>query len=215
LLELKVKKIDKVWFGISYIDQRVEAMNFGNSESELVRSLLNLVPFNEPFQINSEPSPFADGILSLMKSVYDGKGTTRKISFDLERLPTYTQRVLRTVYQIPLGYVTSYGGVADAAGGGARAVGNVMAANPFAPIIPCHRVVKSNLGLGGYGGGLKTKLQILQRETQGFTKTEKIPIGEKSLQIFPVEFVLRKLKGTILNTNGKNLKYSRKTNSLF
>ncbi len=142
----------------------IEATTFGISESEVVKGLLSMVPFNEPFQINSKPSPFADAILSSMKSVYEGKGSTRKLSLDLERLPTYTQRVLETVSQIPLGYVASYGGVAEAAGGGARAVGNVMAANPFSPIIPCHRVVTSNLGLGGYGGGLKLKLQFLQRE---------------------------------------------------
>jgi methylated-DNA-[protein]-cysteine S-methyltransferase len=199
LLELIVKNIDRVWFGVLYRERRVEATNFGSSENELVRSLLNLVPFNEQFQINSETSPFAEGILSLMKSVYDGKGATRKVSFDLERLPTYSQTVLRTVYQIPLGYVASYGGVANAVGGGARAVGNVMAANPFAPIIPCHRVVTSNLGLGGYGGGLKTKLQLLQREKQGYTKPEMIPIGVKSLEVFPVELVMEKLESTILN----------------
>jgi O-6-methylguanine DNA methyltransferase len=189
-----VKSIDRVWFGVSYRNQLVEATNLGYSESELIKSLLNMAPFNEPFQINSEPSHFADGILSLMKSVYDGKGSTRKIPFDFERLPAYTQRVLRTVYQIPLGYVASYGGVAEAVGGGARAVGNVMAANPFAPIIACHRVVTSNLGLGGYGGGLKTKLQILRREKQGYSKPELIPIGAKSLKVFPVELVLDKLE---------------------
>jgi methylated-DNA-[protein]-cysteine S-methyltransferase len=203
LLELKVKSIDRVWFGVSYRDRIVETTNFGYSESELTKSLLKMVPFNEPFQINSEPSPFADGILALIKSVYDGKGSARKISLDLERLPIYSQRVLRTVSQIPLGYVASYGGVAEAAGGGARAVGNVMAANPFAPIIPCHRVVTSNLALGGYGGGLKTKLHLLQREKQGFTKTERIANGEKSLQVFPVELVLEKLEGTILNCHNE------------
>jgi methylated-DNA-[protein]-cysteine S-methyltransferase len=199
LLELKVKSIDRVWFGVSYRDRIVEATNFGYSESELTKSLLKMVPFNEPFQINSEPSPFADGILALIKSVYDGKGSARKISLDLERLPIYTQSVLRAVSRIPLGYVASYGGVAEAVGGGARAVGNVMAANPFAPIIPCHRVVTSSLRLGGYGGGLKTKLQFLQREKQGFTKTEMITIGNGSLQVFPVELVLEKLESMILN----------------
>ena len=200
MLELLVKSIDRVWFGVSYRDRRVEATTFGYSESEVVRALLNILPFNEPFQINSQSSLFADGILSLMKSVYDGKGSARTISLDLERLPIYTRSVLRAVSQIPLGYVASYGGVANAVGGGARAVGNVMAANPFAPIIPCHRVVTSNLGLGGYGGGLKTKLQLLQREKKGYTKTEIITIGNGSLQVFPVELVLEKLEGIILSS---------------
>jgi len=43
------------------------------------------------------------------------------------------------------------------------------------------------------------KLQFLQREKQGFTKIERIPITEKSMQVYPVEFVLEKLESTILN----------------
>jgi methylated-DNA-[protein]-cysteine S-methyltransferase len=62
----------------------------------------------------------------------------------------------------------SYGEVAAAAGRpkAARAVGTAMARNPFPPIIPCHRVVASNGGLGGYAGGLDMKRQMLTMERE-------------------------------------------------
>jgi hypothetical protein len=69
-----------------------------------------------------------------------------------------------------------------------------MAANPFAPIVPCHRVVSSDFTLGGYGGGLDVKLAFLVREKRGYTSQREIPAGGRKLMVFPVEFVLRKLK---------------------
>jgi O-6-methylguanine DNA methyltransferase len=95
---------------------------------------------------------------------------------------------------IPVGYVASYGSIAKAAGGSPRAVGNVMAANPFVPIVPCHRVVSSDFTLGGYGGGLDVKLDFLVREKRGHQSPKEISVGDRKLTVSPVEFVLRKLK---------------------
>jgi len=69
-----------------------------------------------------------------------------------------------------------------------------MAMNPFAPIVPCHRVVSSDFTLGGYGGGLKAKLAFLNREKRGYTVEREIPVGDKKLRVFPVEFVLKNLE---------------------
>ena len=112
----------------------------------------------------------------------------------MTRLPSYTQRVLKATAQIPLGYVTSYSSIAKAVGGGPRAVGNIMAANPFAPIVPCHRVVKSDFGLGGYGGGLKVKVELLQREKRGFSASKEVEVkGGSYLAVFPAEYALKNL----------------------
>jgi len=96
--------------------------------------------------------------------------------------------------QIPLGYVSTYGAVAKAVGSGSRAVGNVMAGNIFVPLVPCHRVVKADLSLGGYGGGLKTKYKLLMKEKRGYigSKNFLIKNGEV-LQIYPVEITLDKI----------------------
>jgi hypothetical protein len=68
-----------------------------------------------------------------------------------------------------------------------------MAANPFAPIVPCHRVVKSDFTLGGYGSGLKVKLALLGRERRGFSASREIEVDGRRLQVFPVENVLKNL----------------------
>jgi hypothetical protein len=69
-----------------------------------------------------------------------------------------------------------------------------MANNAFAPIVPCHRVVTSSLGLGGYGGGgLRVKYEFLKREKRGYNEPSEVLAEGQVLKVFPVEFVLQKL----------------------
>jgi O-6-methylguanine DNA methyltransferase len=98
------------------------------------------------------------------------------------------------VSTVPVEYVTFYGCVAEIAGGGPRAVGRVMALNSFPLIVPCHRVVRSDFKLSGYGGGVALKLEILKRESRGHASKQEIPLGSRKLSIFPVEFVLERLE---------------------
>lgn len=155
-----------------------------------MKSLLSAVPFDVPLQVFSEPTAFAADALALVKDVYDGKGASRGLPLAMEHLSVYTRKVLQATALIPVGYVVSYGGVAEAAGGGARAVGNVMATNPFAPVVPCHRVVGAGFTLGGYGGGLDVKRRFLEREKRGYAFQREISVGERKLRVFPVESVL-------------------------
>jgi methylated-DNA-[protein]-cysteine S-methyltransferase len=78
-------------------------------------------------------------------------------------------RVYRVVAAIPSGQTMTYGEVAGAAGNpkAARAVGQAMAKNRFAPIIPCHRVVPASGGVGSYGGGSELKKAMLDMEAGG------------------------------------------------
>ncbi len=191
--EIYVSSIDGVWFGVACEGQRVFATSFGSSSEKTLRAILDSIPFKMPFRV-SAGSLFADKVLAAMRDIYDGKGSEHRFALAMEHLPAYTQKVLQTVSLIPVGYVSSYGDVAHAAGGGARAVGNVMAANPFAPIVPCHRVVGSDLGLGGYGGGLTLKQALLQREKRGYMQRREIAVEDQKLKVFPVESVLEKLE---------------------
>jgi len=194
MIGVYTKNVDGVWFGVACDEQRVFGTSFATSEREALRSILDSIPFNVPFQVFSEPSAFAEENLVSVKSVYDGKNVSKNYSLAAEHLPAYTRRVLEVASLIPVGYVTSYGSIAKAAGGAPRAVGNVMARNPFAPIVPCHRVVSADLTLGGYGGGLDVKIEILKREKRGYKTRREISVGSKKLQVFPVEFVLEKLR---------------------
>ena len=77
-------------------------------------------------------------------------------------------KVWKYLKSIPKGTVKTYKEVAIAIGSpkSARAVANACGKNPYAPIIPCHRVIRSDGGLGGYSGrgGIKTKLRLLRSE---------------------------------------------------
>jgi methylated-DNA-[protein]-cysteine S-methyltransferase len=76
--------------------------------------------------------------------------------------------VLRVTAHIPYGKVSTYRDVAVRTGrpGASRAVGNALGANPMPIVIPCHRVVRTGGGLGGYTGGTQRKERLLQLEAQ-------------------------------------------------
>jgi len=191
MLEVYSKNINGVWFSVACSQQQIVATSFSPSQKNTINNILCILPFNVPFQVFHEPVEFAKTTLASIKNIYDGKEVNANFSLELTHLPIYTQKVLKVTAQIPLGYVASYGSIAQAVGGGPRAVGNVMASNPFAPIIPCHRVVKSDFALGGYGGGLKVKLELLSREKRGFSESREIEVNENVLKVFPVEYSLR------------------------
>ena len=89
----------------------------------------------------------------------------------------FTRQALQACGQIPRGQVMSYGGLASSLGipGGARAVGNAMAANPFPLMIPCHRVVRSDGSIGGFGGGVEVKKRLLRLEGIVFDSKGRVP----------------------------------------
>ena len=82
--------------------------------------------------------------------------------------PQFYQKVWLACSGIPEGQVKTYGWVARKIGkpGSSRAVGNALAKNPFAPRIPCHRVISSSGKLGGYSGpgGIRGKIALLKKE---------------------------------------------------
>jgi methylated-DNA-[protein]-cysteine S-methyltransferase len=93
---------------------------------------------------------------------------TKKMMLSMQRYPAFYQKVWRACAEIPRGEVRTYGWIAQVIGhpGAARAVGQALAANPFAPHVPCHRVVSSTGGLTGYSaeGGIERKRQLLEQE---------------------------------------------------
>jgi len=84
----------------------------------------------------------------------------------IDQCSKFQQKVLRAVYAIPRGKVSTYQLIAKQIGQpkAARAVGRALASNPFLLIIPCHRVIRSDGALGGYQGGLKMKRALLKKE---------------------------------------------------
>lgn len=93
---------------------------------------------------------------------------SEKIKRDMRAYSPFEQKVWRACATIPKGQTRTYGWIAQKLGqpNAARAVGTALGKNPFAPMIPCHRVVRSDGSMGGYSGegGIKTKLKLLKRE---------------------------------------------------
>jgi O-6-methylguanine DNA methyltransferase len=188
------QKLDGVWYAAAFEDDRVFATNFGSSEPKVVKQLLESLPYNMLFQMAEKPDHLAEKLLVTLKSMFVGENVSSDFKFEMAHLTSYSRKVLGVLAKVPVGYVTTYGALAKAAGGGPRAVGNVMASNPFAPLIPCHRVVRSDFALGGYGGGLDIKQKILEREDRGYREPSKINADGKILAVYPVRFSLERLK---------------------
>jgi methylated-DNA-[protein]-cysteine S-methyltransferase len=103
------------------------------------------------------------------------------VRFDLEvvaldRCSAFQRRVLSAEHEIPRGWVSTYGRIARHLGvpGGARAVGRALAHNPFPLIVPCHRAIQSDGGLGGFQGGLEMKRALLKLEGVKVSPTGKV-----------------------------------------
>jgi methylated-DNA-[protein]-cysteine S-methyltransferase len=193
MMNVCAKAINHVWFGTAYNEEKVFATTFAFNEKNCLQNLLRNIPYNVPFQHSEKATFFAEHVINLLKDIYDGKEVSFGFSLSMDHLSAYAKRVIETVFLVPLGYVTSYGLVAKAAGGSPRSVGHVMASNPFPLIVPCHRIVRSDFTLGGYGGGLDVKLEILRRESRGYASKQKVSLDGEKLMVFPVESVLKRV----------------------
>jgi O-6-methylguanine DNA methyltransferase len=183
------KKMNGVWYGAAVQDEQVLATCFSVEEPCLGR-LLRRLPYDVPFQVAEEPNQLLTNVLNALEEVFNGKDRGSygfKIATD--RLSSYARRVLSCTCLVPVGYVTSYGAIAKVVGGSARSVGRVEASNPFPLLIPCHRVVRSDLSIGGYGYGEQVKLEILRREERGYEESMGLKVEGGELSLFPAEWV--------------------------
>ena len=122
------------------------------------------------------PPPFVLDAIAAITALLEGRPTEPRdlthLPLDMEGVPPFHQRVYELTRRIPPGATMTYGEVAQRLGepGAARAVGQALGANPFAPVVPCHRVLGAQTGTGGFSahGGLQTKLKMLEIEGARF-----------------------------------------------
>lgn len=116
------------------------------------------------------PPPHSASAIAASQRLLAGRAETLSdIPLDLEGIPPFHRAVYAEARRIPPGHTRSYGQIAQALGktGAARAVGQALGANPYALIVPCHRVLSSNGGLNGFSahGGVETKRRLLAIES--------------------------------------------------
>jgi methylated-DNA-[protein]-cysteine S-methyltransferase len=117
-----------------------------------------------------EPPDWVQRVIERTQQLLEGASTDAlaDVPLDMEGVPEFNRRVYEIARAIAPGETLTYGEVAAKLGepGAARAVGQALGHNPFAPIVPCHRVLAAGKRSGGFsaGGGVATKLKMLEIE---------------------------------------------------
>lgn len=149
------------WMGIAAGSRGINSLILPRpSQQEVTRRLQ--AEFPQGIVQGSAP----DEIARPLSEYAEGRCRRFALDVDLSGVRPFHRRVLEAIQDIPFGETRSYGWVAREIGEpkAARAVGRALARNPIPIIIPCHRVIASSGGLGGYGGGLPLKRKLLQLE---------------------------------------------------
>ncbi|MGC0404188.1 methylated-DNA-[protein]-cysteine S-methyltransferase [Streptomyces sp. SAI-126] len=123
-------------------------------------------------RLGSEPveapgSPLLTEAIHQMEAYFAGERHDFELPLDWSLISGFNRQVLRELASgVRYGQVVGYGDLAGRVGqpGAAQAVGMAMGSNPLPVVVPCHRVVESDGGIGGFGGGLETKRKLLALE---------------------------------------------------
>jgi len=115
------------------------------------------------------PPGWVESVIARLQALLEGeRDDLADVVLDMREEPDFNRRVYDVTRAIPPGRTLTYGEVAQRIGepGAARAVGQALGHNPFAPIVPCHRVLGAgNTGVGfSATGGVDTKLKMLEIE---------------------------------------------------
>jgi methylated-DNA-[protein]-cysteine S-methyltransferase len=121
----------------------------------------------------AQPPAFVQGAIARIQALLQGAhDDLADLPLEWGELPEFNRRVYEVTRAIPPGEVLTYGEVARRIGepGAPRALGQALGHNPFAPVIPCHRVLAAGGRSGGFSaeGGANTKLRMLEIEKARF-----------------------------------------------
>jgi methylated-DNA-[protein]-cysteine S-methyltransferase len=108
-----------------------------------------------------------DDVRRQLDEYFAGSRQRFTLPLDWALMQGFARKVLQRTNEIPYGEVRTYREVAELAGNerASRATGNALGSNPIPIVVPCHRVIRTGGGLGGYGGGLEIKQLLLDLES--------------------------------------------------
>lgn len=152
--------------GIAWNAQAIAAVQLPETTREGTLGRL-CRPFGAVAQ--SPPPLFVEQAIARIQALLQGeRDDLLDLPLDFSAVPEFHRRVYEAARAIPPGEVLTYGEVARRIGepGAARAVGQALGRNPFAPVVPCHRVLAAGGRSGGFSaeGGAETKLKMLEIE---------------------------------------------------
>lgn len=194
-ISMLAREADGKGFAVAFVGGRLVATAVASTRGEALRFLGRSLPPSTSRRTVEGDSPFGDQVMAMLREIEAGHEDSKTFTLATELLPEPLPAVLTAAAAIPMGYVTSYGSVARAAGTEARVVGRVMATNPLYPIVPCHRVVGADFSLVGYRGrtegpDLEAKLARLRAEARAWPREKVVPLDGGSLLVYPVERVI-------------------------
>ncbi|MFJ4199241.1 methylated-DNA--[protein]-cysteine S-methyltransferase [Streptomyces sviceus] len=117
--------------------------------------------------VEAPGSPLLTEAIHQVEAYFAGERHDFELPLDWSLISGFNRQVLRELASgVRFGQVVGYGDLAGRVGqpGAAQAVGTAMGSNPLPVVVPCHRVVESDGGIGGFGGGLETKRKLLALE---------------------------------------------------
>jgi methylated-DNA-[protein]-cysteine S-methyltransferase len=152
--------------GIAWSERGVCSVRLPEARSEAMRAQI-VKRFPEARE--SAPPPAVQRAIDRIVTLLRGEATDlTQIELDMAGVPPFHRRVYEQSRGIPSGATLSYGELATRLGspGSARAVGQALGKNPFAIVVPCHRVLAAGGKLGGFSasGGVDTKVRMLRIE---------------------------------------------------
>jgi methylated-DNA-[protein]-cysteine S-methyltransferase len=149
-------------------DTPVGALYLGFEAQAL--TALTFTPVNKTGQSRTSVSEHA---IREIDAYFAGKLETFSIRIKFLSGTTFQKAVWNALASVPYGETQSYKWLAEKIGrypASSRAIGQALKMNPIPIIVPCHRIVRSDHGLGGYSGGLARKEFLLQLESQKHRK---------------------------------------------
>jgi methylated-DNA-[protein]-cysteine S-methyltransferase len=110
-----------------------------------------------------------DGVRRELDEYFEGRRKRFDFAVDWRLTRGFFEAILRATAQIPYGETITYRDIAERAGNvkAVRAAGNGLGSNPVPVVVPCHRVVATGGGMGGYTGGVERKEYLLALERGG------------------------------------------------
>jgi methylated-DNA-[protein]-cysteine S-methyltransferase len=160
-LRFHVTETDLDWVPVTLSDQGLRSIELPLKTREA--AMQSVLEAGAETPATPEEAKRIDGMIHALIA---GQPVNGNLQIDWTGITPFRRQVLEECARIPAGQTESYGGLAAKVGrpGAARAVGRVMATNPWPLLIPCHRVVGSTGSLHGYGGGLPLKERLLRIE---------------------------------------------------
>jgi methylated-DNA-[protein]-cysteine S-methyltransferase len=183
LFDTPIGRCGIAWSGRGIVAVQLPEAREPETRARLLQALPDAREATPPPQVRRA----LDGIVALL---HGEASDLASVALDMERVPPFRRRVYEVARTIPPGETLSYGEVARKLGapGSARAVGQALGRNPFAIVVPCHRVLAAGGKVGGFSanGGIATKLRLLSIEGAHKNGTRALFTGDGALGFDPV-----------------------------